>query len=106
MACARIRFAGSPDDEHAIRTCPRSVPFTASALSGCSSGMDFGITGRRETTDLVKAGVRRPVVIPTCREVPVFIIKNLLWTSGLSRDRYFELINDAYATIVEDKRRQ
>ena len=40
----------------------------------------------------VKAGVRRPLVIPTYHAVPVFIIKNLLRTSGMSRERYFELL--------------
>jgi predicted RNA binding protein YcfA (HicA-like mRNA interferase family) len=40
----------------------------------------------------VKPGIRRPLVIPTYREVPVFIIKNLLRTSGMSRERYFELL--------------
>jgi predicted RNA binding protein YcfA (HicA-like mRNA interferase family) len=40
----------------------------------------------------INAGVRRPLVIPVCRAVPVFIIKNLLRTSGMSRDRYFELL--------------
>jgi len=43
----------------------------------------------------VKAGVRRPLVIPKYRAVPVFIIKNLLRTSGMSRDRYFELLKRA-----------
>ena len=40
----------------------------------------------------VKAGVRRPLVIPMYHSVPVFIIKNLLRTSSMSRDRYFELL--------------
>jgi predicted RNA binding protein YcfA (HicA-like mRNA interferase family) len=39
-----------------------------------------------------KEGVRRPVVIPLYRAVPVFIIKNLLRTAGMSRDRYFALL--------------
>jgi predicted RNA binding protein YcfA (HicA-like mRNA interferase family) len=39
-----------------------------------------------------KAGVRRPLVIPTYRAVPVFIIRNSLRTSGMSRERYFELM--------------
>jgi hypothetical protein len=39
-----------------------------------------------------KAGVLRPLVIPTYRAVPVFIIRNLLRTSGMSRERYFELM--------------
>jgi predicted RNA binding protein YcfA (HicA-like mRNA interferase family) len=41
-----------------------------------------------------KAGVIRPLVIPMYAEVPVFIIKNLLRTSGMSRERYFELLKD------------
>jgi len=40
----------------------------------------------------VKAGVSRPPVIPAYREVPVFIIKNLLRTAGMSRERYLELL--------------
>ncbi|MGB9457614.1 MAG: type II toxin-antitoxin system HicA family toxin [Bryobacteraceae bacterium] len=40
----------------------------------------------------IKAGVRRPLVIPTYKAVPVFIVKNLLRTSGMSRERYFELL--------------
>jgi predicted RNA binding protein YcfA (HicA-like mRNA interferase family) len=43
----------------------------------------------------VKAGVRRPLVIRMYREIPVFIIKNLLRTSGISRERYFDLLNRA-----------
>lgn len=40
----------------------------------------------------VKPGVARPVVIPTYREVPVFVIRNNLKTSGLDRDDYFRLL--------------
>jgi predicted RNA binding protein YcfA (HicA-like mRNA interferase family) len=43
----------------------------------------------------VKAGVRRPLVIPMYRAIPVFIIKNLLRTSGMSRERYFELLKES-----------
>ena len=39
-----------------------------------------------------KFGVTRPLVIPTYRAVPTFIIKNLLRSAGMSRDRYFELL--------------
>jgi predicted RNA binding protein YcfA (HicA-like mRNA interferase family) len=42
----------------------------------------------------VKAGVKRPLVIPTYHAVPVFIIKNLLRTSAMSRERYFELLQE------------
>jgi len=40
----------------------------------------------------VKPGVARPVVIPTYRDVPVFVIRNNLKTAGLSRGEYFELL--------------
>ena len=43
----------------------------------------------------VKAGVRRPIVIPMYRAVPLFVIKNLLRTSGMSRERYFELLQES-----------
>ena len=41
-----------------------------------------------------KTGVKRPLVIPMYSEVPVFIIKNLLRTAGMTRERYFELLVD------------
>jgi len=40
----------------------------------------------------LKSGVARPVVIPTYREIPVFIIRNNLKTAGISRDEYFRLL--------------
>ena len=40
----------------------------------------------------VKPGVVRPVVIPAYREVPVFVIRNNLKTASLSRDEYFQLL--------------
>ena len=42
-----------------------------------------------------KPGVRRPLVIPAYRSVPVFIIRNLLRTSGMTRERYFELLRNS-----------
>ena len=44
---------------------------------------------------LTKPGVLRPVVIPKYVAVPVFIIKNNLRTAGMSRERYFQLLNKA-----------
>jgi predicted RNA binding protein YcfA (HicA-like mRNA interferase family) len=35
----------------------------------------------------------RPVVIPRYPAIPIFIIKNNLRTAGMSRERYFELLN-------------
>ena len=39
-----------------------------------------------------KPGVKRPLVIPAYHSVPVFIIKNLLRTAEMSRERYLELL--------------
>lgn len=41
-----------------------------------------------------KPGVKRPLVIPMYAEVPVFIIKNLLRTAGMTRERYLDLLQD------------
>jgi len=48
-------------------------------------------SGKRATI-FTKPGVLRPVVIPKYAAVPVFIIKNNLRTSGMSRERFFELL--------------
>ena len=40
----------------------------------------------------MKPGVKRPLVIPAYKAVPVFIIKNLIRTSGITREQYFELL--------------
>lgn len=41
-----------------------------------------------------RTGNIRPLVIPMYDEVPVFVIKNLLRTAGMSRERYFELLRE------------
>jgi len=41
----------------------------------------------------VKTGVARPVVIPTYRAVPVSIIRSIMRTANMSRERYFELLS-------------
>jgi predicted RNA binding protein YcfA (HicA-like mRNA interferase family) len=54
-----------------------------------------GFSFARQSGDYLvytKPGVKRPLVIPTYAQVPVFIIKNLLRTSGMSRERYFVLL--------------
>ena len=40
----------------------------------------------------VKKGTKRPVVIPTYKQVPVFIIKNNLRSAKISREEYFQLL--------------
>jgi predicted RNA binding protein YcfA (HicA-like mRNA interferase family) len=43
---------------------------------------------------MTKPGVKRPVVIKTSlREVPVTHIRTNLASAGISRERYFELLN-------------
>lgn len=38
------------------------------------------------------SGAIRPVVIPKYREVPTFVIKNNMRIIGMSREKYFELL--------------
>lgn len=54
-----------------------------------------GFSYRRTSGDhiiLTKEGVSQPIVIPIYKEMPVFIIKNLLRAVDIRRDRYFELL--------------
>ena len=37
-------------------------------------------------------GAIRPVVIPKYKEVPVFVIRNNMKIIGMSREKYFELL--------------
>ena len=39
-----------------------------------------------------KPGIIRPIVVPRYNPVPVFIIKNILRTARISRERYLELL--------------
>ena len=38
------------------------------------------------------SGAIRPVIIPKYKEVPTFIIKNNMRIMGMSREKYFELL--------------
>jgi len=40
-----------------------------------------------------KPGIERPVVVPRYDPLPVFIIKNVLRTARISRERYLELLD-------------
>ncbi len=39
-----------------------------------------------------KLGTKRRLIIPTYKQIPVFIIKNNMRTANMSRERYFELL--------------
>ncbi len=58
-----------------------------------------GFAVRRRKGDhliLTKAGIKRPVVIKTSpRDVPVTHILTNLRTAGISRERYFDLLDRA-----------
>lgn len=43
---------------------------------------------------MVKDGVPRPVVIPKKRDVARFIIANNIRTAGMTRERFFELLDE------------
>jgi len=49
---------------------------------------------RRDHLIYTKPGNARPLVIPVYSEVPVFIIKNLMRSAGMTRERYLELLQD------------
>ena len=54
-----------------------------------------GFTLSRQRGDhlvYVKQGVKRPVIIPKYKQVPVFIILNNLRSAGLTREDYFKLL--------------
>ena len=57
---------------------------------------DGFVRSRTEGDHLVmtKTGVLRPVVIPMVREVAVFIIRNNMRTAGMTRARYFEILDE------------
>jgi len=40
----------------------------------------------------VKAGIARPVIIPTYKEIDTEIIRSNMRTAKMTRDRYFELL--------------
>ena len=55
-----------------------------------------GFTLARERGDhmvFTKPEIERPAVIPRYDPLPVFIIKNVLRTARISRERYLELLN-------------
>jgi predicted RNA binding protein YcfA (HicA-like mRNA interferase family) len=69
----------------------RAVPYQALIQVFESDGFRF----KRTVGDHLiysKPGISRPLVIPMYRAVPVFIIKGLLRTAGMSRERYLVLL--------------
>ena len=74
---------------------PRIVPIPARRLRRLFEKAGFKcvrIEGDHHV--YTKRGVRRPIVIPDWPEIPVFIIKNNLRSAGISREEYFNLLEE------------
>ena len=72
---------------------PKIVPIPASKLRKIFEKAGFKcVRIQGDHYVYIKQGVMRPVVIPNWPEVPVFIIKNSMRTAGMSRERYFQLL--------------
>ncbi|WP_028316157.1 type II toxin-antitoxin system HicA family toxin [Desulfatibacillum aliphaticivorans] len=72
---------------------PRITPLHYTILIKIFEAEGFVFARRKgDHFSYVKEGILRPVVIPTWPEVPVFIIKNNLRTANISRERFFELL--------------
>ena len=42
--------------------------------------------------DMSKEGIKRPLIIPVYKDVDVDIIRGLMRTAGMSRERFFQLL--------------
>jgi predicted RNA binding protein YcfA (HicA-like mRNA interferase family) len=74
---------------------PRIIPLPASRLRKVFEKAGFKcVRIEGDHFVYVKPGISRPIVIPDWNEVPVFIIKNNLRTSGINREEYFALLNE------------
>jgi len=69
---------------------PRIAPVHYKSLVRVFERSGF-VLDRQEGDHLVyvKEGTKRPIVIPTYKQVPVFIIKNNLRSAHISREEYF-----------------
>lgn len=72
---------------------PRLIPVSYKKLIKVFEYLGF-YCDRQEGDHLiyVKKSIKRPVVIPMYSEVPVFIIKNNLKSSGISREEYLRIL--------------
>jgi predicted RNA binding protein YcfA (HicA-like mRNA interferase family) len=73
---------------------PKITPIDSDTLGKVFIKAGFSLT-RIEGDHFIytKPGCRRPVIIPKRKDVPVFVIKNNLRTGNISREEYFELLN-------------
>ncbi|MEK7128068.1 MAG: type II toxin-antitoxin system HicA family toxin [Patescibacteria group bacterium] len=71
---------------------PRITPIHYKKLVKIFEYLDFHLD-RQEGDHLVfvKNGIKRPIVIPMYKDVPIFIIKNNLDSAGISRSEYLKI---------------
>ena len=71
----------------------RNVPIHFRKMVGILEREGFSLT-RQEGDHMIftKRDILRPVVVPRYNPLPVFIIKNVLRTARISRERYLELV--------------
>lgn len=73
---------------------PRIVPIHYRKLVRVLEMERFTLVRERgDQMIFTKTGVLRPIVVPRYDALPVFIIKNVLRTAQISRERYLELTN-------------
>lgn len=71
----------------------RAVPYQALVRVFENDGFQYSRTAGDHLI-YSKPGITRPLVIPMYRAVPVFIIKGLLRTAGMSRERYLAVLGE------------
>jgi predicted RNA binding protein YcfA (HicA-like mRNA interferase family) len=72
---------------------PRIVPIPYQKLVRVLEAEGFALVRERgDHMIFSKPGILRPLVVPRYDALPVFIIKNVLRTAQISRERYLELL--------------
>ncbi len=73
---------------------PRIVPIPYQKLVRVLETEGFALVRERgDHMIFSKPGILRPLVVPRYDALPVFIIKNVLRTAQISRERYLELLS-------------
>ncbi len=72
---------------------PRIVPIHFRKLVRVLEIEGFSLSRERgDHMVFTKPGIERPAVVPRYDQLPIFIIKNVLRTAKISRERYLELL--------------
>ena len=72
---------------------PRIAPIHYRSLVRVLGHEGFALARERgDHMVFTRPGIERPVVVPRYDPLPVFIIKNILRTARISRERYLELL--------------